>query len=908
MAGSWLRRVRDKLDPQATPEKPARSHASSTPAPAPAPARAPRAEADGAEDSRGRRPLLRLSRAVLADDALAAEPDEVLLEPSSTRAVVSAARRQQAQAELTERLSRGESLEVATVGCVHSLFEADARHVAGGLVTSLAAFPGGRVAHELGMALIAQLSSFDDLAYERFLAIGDDDIARFAAVEGVDAFLRSDQEEGRRRARAVAAKLDQLSLPALVGLAGRLLAVGDDDVARSLVAEAGGRDQSLLTPGQRRQLDVVAAWLEEQPEPDVPEGAAVIGVIDYHQPDQTRASSNVGDYVQTLAMLGNLARLSDCTFTGEGGLGDIITALQGRVAEHHPELVLGDRPGKVHLIGVNRDFSRRDPVPPGTWMVAFGWHMHSLFELRYDFPYHPNVSPLFVSFHLNRPMALTPQAIEYLRRHGPIGCRDWSTVDVLLSEGIDAFFTGCLTSTVNAVFPDREALESRPDTVGLIDVGPGAGAKIRRRVERVSHVGQEFREAGLAEGIAAADELLDRYQHSFARIVTSRLHSYLPATSLGIPVRFTPTNPADIRFDGLYGMEPGNAEFTAMRDGIRSLLAETLSMVAAGAEAEAVYARWRELTADRVAEARARHTADPVLELTDPADPVTHADTEAAHTAVTEPGLTDIALSLDQNLTSQLPVTLEALTANASGPLRLWIMCRGLDEAYRRWIADSFPSTTVNFLPCDHVEYGDITRMISHITISTMDRLLLPELLPQLDRITYIDIDAIVEGDVVELAGIDLGETALAARPSIWWSRVLWNKTGNQLAPEVAYRFRRAMSAKMAASLPTINAGILVMDLARMRADRFTAWALSAAATYGLNDQDLLLAYVGADRTDLDRRWNHWPSMENLDDPAVVHFVGAGKPWSPTLTPGAEVWERWRRACEERVGRPPAVD
>jgi lipopolysaccharide biosynthesis glycosyltransferase len=162
-----------------------------------------------------------------------------------------------------------------------------------------------------------------------------------------------------------------------------------------------------------------------------------------------------------------------------------------------------------------------------------------------------------------------------------------------------------------------------------------------------------------------------------------------------------------------------------------------------------------------------------------------------------------------------------------------------------------------------------------------------------------------VQGDVCELAAIDLGDTPLASRTSIFWATDVWRKAGNRLEPEVAFQLRRTMAAKMPASLPTFNAGVLVLDLARMRADRFTAWALAAAATYGLNDQDLLLAYVGADRTELDRRWNHWPSMETLDDPAIVHFVGGGKPWTPVLTPGADIWDRWRRVSLDRVGTPP---
>lgn len=86
-------------------------------------------------------------------------------------------------------------------------------------------------------------------------------------------------------------------------------------------------------------------------------------------------------------------------------------------------------------------------------MVAFGWHLHSSFGLRHGLPYSPQVNPLFVSFHLSDLCALTPGAVTYLRWHGPLGCRDWTTVDLLLSAGVDAFFSGCLTTTVDAVYP-----------------------------------------------------------------------------------------------------------------------------------------------------------------------------------------------------------------------------------------------------------------------------------------------------------------------------------------------------------------------------------------------------------------------------------------------------------------------
>ena len=80
--------------------------------------------------------------------------------------------------------------------------------------------------------------------------------------------------------------------------------------------------------------------------------------------------------------------------------------------------------------------------------------MHALFTTRLGFPLHRNLRPIFISFHCNKRDLLTPEAIEYLKRYGPVGCRDWTTVDLLLSCGVPAFFSGCLTTTIDTVFPD----------------------------------------------------------------------------------------------------------------------------------------------------------------------------------------------------------------------------------------------------------------------------------------------------------------------------------------------------------------------------------------------------------------------------------------------------------------------
>jgi hypothetical protein len=187
-------------------------------------------------------------------------------------------------------------------------------------------------------------------------------------------------------------------------------------------------------------------------------------------------------------------------FSGEDGLGELASELQGRV---RPELRRRDVSGAIHLFGVDRDFSGEAQIPPDTWMLAFGWHMHPLFDLRYDFPYHPNLRPLYLSFHVNRLDMLSEAALEELRRHGPVGCRDWTTVFLLLSAGVDAFFSGCVSLTVDALVPDaRRGVPRRG--AGRADRRPAACGGRREAGPLVQHQADAYAIMPLADGLRAA--------------------------------------------------------------------------------------------------------------------------------------------------------------------------------------------------------------------------------------------------------------------------------------------------------------------------------------------------------------------------------------------------------------------
>ena len=854
----------------------------------------------------------RVGRAVLGKDAMARTSEEVSYDAVVVKEMVAAGTGARAFAVFGQLVSTGHSVAHAQVATVRALCESGLRHDARALLLGLWDLPDGDRLRQIGMAQVLHSNAEYDLAWAQFSGLDPALLAELVPLEAATAALavRSPQSMEVATFIARAALVNpELDVHTLVELAGRLLVRGEQDLARQLVELAGARHTPETTQRDEHAVDNLRVWTHPSPVVEPPAGAVCVGVMDYYQPDLDRASRNVGDYVQTLAMLGNIARFRETRFSGADGLGELATELQGRVRS---ELELPGGAALVHLLPISRDYSVGDVVPPSTWTVAFGWHMHSTFRLGFGLPYHPHINPIFVSFHINRVAVLTPEAITYLRAHGPIGCRDWTTVDLLLSAGVDAFFTGCLTTTVDAVFPERGPADpEEPRVVGVVDVSDRVTRKIKQPTEVVSHGGVEFRKAALVEGIRAADALLERYRRRFKRVVTSRLHAYLPATSLGIPVTFRPDTLGDVRFDGLLHMAPGEPAFVAIRDGIRELLAETFDQILAGAEREQVYAHWRELTSSLVAEAKERAAKpsavpDPDLDV-DAAVREIRAGMRAygPHDTVVEDLVTDVAMSLDQNFKARLPVTVESMLTNATGPVRLWITARGLDEDYRSWFSGAFPQLPVTFLGYDHVDYGEISRMFGHISVATMDRLLLPEALPHLARITYLDIDTVTEGSVCELAAVDLQDRPLAARPGTRSATQEFRVAGDSLAPEVASDLRRTMSARHAFDFRAANAGVMVMNLDRMRRDNFVREFLPMIGKYGFNDQDVINAYVGVDRVELSARWNAFPIQEGVGDPGVVHYVGSRKPWEPALVPYGDKWHAYATKLGDRVGEIP---
>lgn len=704
------------------------------------------------------------------------------------------------------------------------------------------------------------------------------------ALSAPDAYARAgltvDPDTARREIRVLAA-----SAPAYVtargwlDLCSRVFGYGDQVLARELWArlDAAVGDGEGVERFVVQSRDWLRKWVEasidELDAPAPPAGTVSYGVVDYGHPGRARASANIGDHVQTIASLGHVLKHQDLTFTGEPELVDLAQRLARRV---RPDRQRHGVAGTVQLITLERDASMYQEIPPDTWMLGFGWYMHPIFEMRYGFPFHKNVRPLFVSFHVNQRELLTPEAVDYLRKYAPIGCRDHTTVDVLLSAGVPAFFSGCLTTTTTTLFPD---VEPAPEDalVGYVDVDLSKvpiGSPLYRQSADV------VRFTPFVKNMDTAVEMLDRYRAHHRKMVTSRLHAYLPGRSIGLDIDFRPGSLADPRFVGLNPLT--DDDFAAIRDGIDALLEPVLGLALGGAPVEEVYAKWRELTEPLVERSRARLAAPPAVE---PLRSALAAD--AAARAVRTPGdvpadATHVVVHMRQGQRPLVRRLLASIRKSSTGPVHVWLTHRGLDPKASQLAGSGITVTAVDLAGLgDDLVRPDGTPLPE----GELERLVTPAVLVDVDRYVVLPPNAVLTEDLAGLAGTDLGGHVLAATSTVGpanavsgfhvvhaFARRLGDTTLEDRAARAA-ELRRTTHARHAFDFPAFDIDVLVLDAAAFRERGLLAELASYVERFGLTYRAALHAVLGADRTVVPERWNVIPERSAETDPALVRLA-----------------------------------
>ncbi len=171
------------------------------------------------------------------------------------------------------------------------------------------------------------------------------------------------------------------------------------------------------------------------------------------------------------------------------------------------------------------------------------------------FPPSKDIEPLLISMHIRESIRngfLENGVKDYLVANGPVGCRDFSTLKYLQENNIPAYFSGCLTLTLQGN-KDMKAKRGG-EYILCVDTPNYLIEEIKRRTNRPVYDFTNMFTVSLSsvQRIELAKIVLFLY-HNAHCVVTQRLHVGLPCLAFNTPVcLLRPENSSrGGRFEGL---------------------------------------------------------------------------------------------------------------------------------------------------------------------------------------------------------------------------------------------------------------------------------------------------------------------------------------------------------------------
>lgn len=299
-----------------------------------------------------------------------------------------------------------------------------------------------------------------------------------------------------------------------------------------------------------------------------------------------------------------------------------------------------------------------------------------------------------------------------------------------------------------------------------------------------------------------------------------------------------------------------------------------------------------------------------------------------------------LAGAADDAFAMPLAVAVTSALGNLSGeqPIELYVLDAGIHPRNRRSfirvVNRSGRDVRLHWVPTDMAAIADL-KPTPWTNLTTYLRLLLPEVVAaDASRVIYIDSDTVVEGDLAELWELDMGDDLLLAVADYYSPRM-------DQSESLAGQYE---AFGISGEAPYLNAGVLVINLERWRAEDTAARAIRSARDHQFlyADQDAINVTVAGRWRAIDPRWNVMLSVLErygeklglsesesvalrdtlLREAKILHFTGVTKPWhdrvsgAPSrrfrhylrasgwfLPPPKYILWRWERDIDPRVKR-----
>jgi lipopolysaccharide biosynthesis glycosyltransferase len=257
-----------------------------------------------------------------------------------------------------------------------------------------------------------------------------------------------------------------------------------------------------------------------------------------------------------------------------------------------------------------------------------------------------------------------------------------------------------------------------------------------------------------------------------------------------------------------------------------------------------------------------------------------------------------ITITSDKAYKRQLAVTLRSIaTTHQPGSCTVVVLHAAIPERDRALIdANLADSLKVNWVNIDLAAVKDL-RFPSFATSTAFARLLIPGVMPEVERTIYLDSDIIVLRPLTGLWECDLKQSLVGA---------VRDATKPWAAGPVGETFR---DLGLEPDTPYFNAGVLLVPVDAWRREGVAKAAIDLVREkkFTWADQDGLNAVIQGRWHELPRCWNVqsadylslgtvWATMREqveaaLADPAIIHYTSPGKPWWPgSAHPMADRW------------------
>lgn len=229
----------------------------------------------------------------------------------------------------------------------------------------------------------------------------------------------------------------------------------------------------------------------------------------------------------------------------------------------------------------------------------------------------------------------------------------------------------------------------------------------------------------------------------------------------------------------------------------------------------------------------------------------------------------NVCISCDDNYSKHAGVLVASILKNAAinDELHIYILDGGVSEDNKRnfEILKEIKDCEINFVSIDNSLFADYISIQTHsyITLPAYYRLKLPSLLPNVDRIIYLDCDIIVNSSLAELFYTDMGAYPVAGVKDI-------NKKHLEKNPTY------------------VNSGVLVMDLISMRKNNleqtFLDWTKKNIQMITMGDQEIINEVLKNNTKIVDSCWNvqsvNFTNRSSYTkNPKIIHFIAKRKPW-----------------------------